>query len=79
MARNPASQASRDAAAGVGRGGIFRLFGEVYSELRKVTWPSRQETTRLTTIVLVISAAIGALLGFIDLAFSRLFAFIAGS
>ena len=79
MARNPASQAARDAAAGVGRGGIFRLLGEVYSELRKVTWPSRQETTRLTTLVIVISAAIGALLGLIDIAFSRLFALIAGS
>jgi len=79
MARNPASQAARDAAAGVGRGGIFRLLGEVYSELRKVTWPSRQETTRLTTLVIVISAAIGALLGLIDIGFSRLFAFIAGS
>ena len=79
MARNPASQAARDASGGMGRGGIFRLFGEVYSELRKVTWPSRQETTRLTTIVIIISAAIGALLGFIDIAFSRLFAFIAGT
>ena len=79
MARNPASQTARDATVGMGRGGIFRLFGEVYSELRKVTWPSRQETTRLTVLVLVISAAIGALLGLIDIAFSRLFALIAGS
>ncbi len=79
MARNPASQAARDAAVGAGRVGVFRLVGEVYSELRKVTWPSRQETTRLTTIVIIISAAIGALLGLIDIGFSRLFALIAGS
>jgi len=77
VARNPASQAARD--VGGGRGGVFRLFGEVYSELRKVTWPSRQETTRLTTLVIAISAAIGALLGLIDIGFSRLFALIAGS
>ena len=79
MARNPASQAARDAAAGTGRGGIFRLVGEVYSELRKVTWPSRQETTRLTALVIIISVAIGVLLGLIDIGFSRLFALIAGS
>ena len=79
MARNPASQAARDAAVGLGRGGVFRFFGEVYSELRKVTWPAREETTRLTTLVIIISAAMGALLGLIDIAFSRLFQLIAGS
>ncbi len=42
-----------------GRDDLLRFFGEVVSELRKVTWPSRQETTRLTMLVLVVSIIIG--------------------
>ena len=56
----------------------LRFFGEVISELRKVTWPSRQETTRLTILVLVVSIIIGAILGVIDIGFSRLFAALGG-
>ena len=56
------------------RGGLFQFFGEVISELRKVTWPTRQETTRLTVIVILISGAIGLALGLIiDPAFTRIF------
>ena len=33
---------------------------EAWSELRKVTWPSRETVLRLTLIVLVISALIAA-------------------
>ncbi len=59
-------------------GGI-RFFGEVISELRKVTWPTRQETTRLTVLVLVVSVAIGIFLGVIDIAFARFFSAVAGT
>jgi len=45
----------------------------VVSELKKVTWPSRQETTRLTIMVIAISGAIGIALGILDLLFNRLF------
>ena len=41
------------------RGGLFQFFGEVIGELKKVTWPSREETTRLTMLVIAISATIG--------------------
>ena len=51
----------------------FRGFGEVVSELRRVTWPTRQETMRLTLMVLAVSAAVGVFLGLIDMSFSRLF------
>ena len=33
---------------------------EAWSELRKVTWPSRETVARLTLIVLIISALIAA-------------------
>ena len=61
------------------RGSGFRMFGEVVSELRRVTWPTREETMRLTLIVLAISAAVGAFLGLVDIGFSRLFEIILGT
>ncbi len=54
----------------------FSLVGDVVSELRKVTWPTRQETTRLTILVLALSGVAGLVLGFIDIGFSRLFGLI---
>lgn len=54
------------------RGGIFRFFGEVVSELKKVTWPTRQETMRLTLLVIAVSVVIGVALGGLDLLFTRL-------
>ena len=50
----------------------FRVFGEVYSELKRVTWPTREETTRLTIMVVAVSVVIGIFLGLIDIGFSRL-------
>ena len=55
------------------RGGLFQFFGEVVAELKKVTWPTREETTRLTMVVIAISATIGLALGLIDIGFNRLF------
>ena len=51
----------------------FRMVGDVASELRRVTWPSREETMRLTLMVLMISAAIGVFLGLVDMGFARFF------
>lgn len=45
---------------------------EVIAELRKVVWPTREETRRLTTMVIAIAVAVGLLLGAIDLGFTRL-------
>ena len=54
------------------RFGVFSFFGEVFSEMKKVTWPSRQETTRLTMLVLAVSIAIGAMLGVLDFFFTTI-------
>ena len=43
---------------------------DIISELRKVTWPTRQETMNLTIVVVVVSVAIGGLLGAIDIFFN---------
>lgn len=42
---------------------------DVVSELRKVTWPTRQEATRLTAIVVIVSVALGVFLGGVDYVF----------
>lgn len=52
--------------------GLFQFFAEVVSELKKVTWPARRETMRLTMLVIAIAAAIGAVLGLLDIAYSQL-------
>ena len=75
MARSPTGGAilRKPASGEVGpRGGAFRFFGEVVSELKKVTWPTRQETMRLTLLVIAISVAIGVALGILDLVFTKL-------
>jgi preprotein translocase subunit SecE len=40
---------------------------EVIGELRKVTWPSREETVRATTTVVLTTIFVAALLGLYDL------------
>ena len=45
---------------------------DIISELRKVSWPTREETTRLGFAVIVVSVAIGLALGGIDLGFNWL-------
>ena len=50
----------------------FKFLGETISELRKVVWPSRQEATYLTTIVIVVTVAVAFTMWVIDLGFSEL-------
>jgi len=51
---------------------ITKYFKEVRAEIRKVTWPSRAEVTRLSTIVIVVLVAASAVMALIDYAFSWL-------
>lgn len=39
---------------------------QTYDELKKVKWPTRNEITRLTVVVIFISFAIGLYIGGID-------------
>ena len=50
----------------------FQFIREVISELKKVVWPTREEATRLTVMVIVVAAVVGILLGAIDIGFSLL-------
>ena len=44
---------------------------DVINELKKVTWPTRSETIRLTTIVIVVSLIIGLYVGIIDILLAK--------
>lgn len=57
---------------------IVRYFRETRAELRKVVWPSRQEATRLSLIVISVTVAMSAFLGVIDYVFSWLIGLIVG-
>lgn len=39
---------------------------DIVGELKKVTWPNKQDTIRLTFIVIIISLIIGLYIGIID-------------
>lgn len=49
---------------------------EVRSELIKVTWPSREDVIRLTSVVIGISIIVGAYIGGLDLLFTKMLEFI---
>lgn len=46
------------------------------AELRRVNWPDRQEASRLTIIVLVVTFSMAVLLGLMDFIFAKLFGLI---
>jgi preprotein translocase subunit SecE len=56
----------------------FRFFAEVVAELRKAHWPTRQEALRLSILVLIVIVIVGAILGFLDMGFTRLFLLLGG-
>ena len=78
MAR--ASGAPRQVSAeGARRALSFRFIGDVIGELRRVTWPTREETFRLSVMVIAVAAVVGTFLGAIDFGFARLFDVLLGN
>jgi preprotein translocase subunit SecE len=49
---------------------LVKFLKEVRQEMRKVTWPSRQDTIKYTLIVIGVSIAVAAFLGGLDYLFS---------
>lgn len=54
--------------------GLREYLEGVRSEIQKVVWPSREETRRLTGIVLSVTIVSALVLGIISLSFNELFA-----
>jgi len=48
---------------------IINFFKEVRQELKKVTWPTRQETIKYTLSVVFVTLAVAIFLGAADLLF----------
>jgi preprotein translocase subunit SecE len=57
-------------------GGLQRWLRETRGELRKVTWPTREEALRLTYVVIVLSLIMGAVLGGLDFILSTAYSLI---
>ncbi len=51
---------------------IRRFIEESWSELKKVTWPTREQVRNLTVLVFVISAAVGAYIALFDVLFTAI-------
>lgn len=67
------SAAAPAAARRRGLGGFVpRFIMDIYSELRKVVWPSRDETIHLAVVVVIVTIIFGAILGAIDIGFGWL-------
>ena len=49
-----------------------KYLSETIDELRHVSWPSRQDTIKLTVIVIAISIVVAFYVGGLDFAFTNL-------
>lgn len=75
-----AAKASKPERKGVSRvvdtqrmSGVRGFYNDSMSEIRKVIWPSREQTINLTLLVIAVSVVIGGVLGGLDYALLQLF------
>jgi preprotein translocase subunit SecE len=57
---------------------IVHFYRETVGELRKVSWPTRDEALRLTWIVVIVLVGMAAFLGLVDLIGEQLLAIAIG-
>ena len=57
---------------------IRRFIDEAWSELKKVSWPTRQHVRNLTLIVFGVSLAVGLYITVLDYVFSQAVKLLAG-
>ena len=68
------TKGSRPIAPGAaGRVSPVTFLQETISELKKSVWPSREEVSRLTVVVIALAAAAGFFLGGLDRIFAEAF------
>ena len=72
----PKTGPARPAARTAGGGGVLawrpRFVMDIISELRKVVWPTREDTFHLALVVVIVTIIFGAILGAIDIGFGWL-------
>lgn len=52
--------------------GPLSFFKEAKEELKKVTWPKKEELIKMTAVVITISLAVGLFIGLLDYIFISL-------
>ena len=57
---------------------IRRYFDEVWSELRKVSWPTREQVRNLTVLVFAVSFTVGAYITVLDAIFQSVIGLLVG-
>ncbi|MDQ7029337.1 MAG: preprotein translocase subunit SecE [Ardenticatenia bacterium] len=55
---------------------VVRYVRDVRAELRKVTWPTREQAVNLTVVVTAVTVAMSLFLGTFDFIFSRVVEFL---
>ena len=70
---NVAKSKTRAATTSTGKepNAIVRYFQETRAELRKVTWPTREEARNLTLIIVAVTIAMAVFLGLFDYLFQE--------
>jgi preprotein translocase SecE subunit len=57
---------------------IRRFLDEAWSELKKVSWPTREQVRNLTVLVFDVSFAVGAYITILDSIFTQVVALLVG-
>ena len=55
---------------------LRRFIDEAWSELKKVSWPTREQVRNLTVLVFAVSLAVGAYITILDSIFLRVIEFL---
>jgi preprotein translocase subunit SecE len=58
---------------------IRRFINESWSELKKVSWPTREQVRNLTVLVFAVSFVVGLYITVLDVAFQGLIGFLVES
>jgi preprotein translocase subunit SecE len=57
---------------------IRRFIDEAWSELKKVSWPTREQVRNLTVLVFAVSFAVGAYITVLDAMFQSVIGLLVG-
>ncbi len=55
---------------------IFQFLREVKTEMLKVVWPTRNETLKMTLVVVIFASIVAIFLGAIDYGFTKILGII---
>ncbi len=65
-------QVDKEPQTGQSENALVRMWRDSRAEIRKIVWPTREETTRLTIVVVLLSALMSVLLFVADSVFALL-------